>query len=411
MSTEHVKERLSEYIDGLLPDEEKRRIEEHLASCSECAGALGELKKTVSLLRDLDEVEPPAWFTQKVMTRVKEEAGSREGFLRRILGPIHSFIPLEALGAVAIAITVIVVFRSFIPVMKEQYSDLSSKAPATEPAERFDQMEKESNITEQVVPDKKAIEKAPSLPPAPKSGKRKGISPRAIGRPKPDIMKNDTEKGKGFVSPPIESDEIGLMEDTASGGGRVEEEPLSKPEAERKASAALQSAPAEVPSVAPVTEEAAEPTVPVERAEKKKEIKKDKEYTPEPAVPAQPMRRAFTMDKEMEGSSLRSTPPSLYRKILSEQEKRLIRIHLSVLSVDTVVKEIREIAALAGGKFIKTEPDKKKTLVSLSIPKEKIHFLLEKLDMMGEITKTKMPSVEIKGNVDVKIEIRMKITE
>ena len=83
-----IQELLSLFLEGETSPEETRHITEHLSSCQECKKALEELKKTVELVKNLDEVEPPPFFTQKIMAHVREEAalsrvtghGSRQSY-------------------------------------------------------------------------------------------------------------------------------------------------------------------------------------------------------------------------------------------------------------------------------------------------------------------------------------------
>lgn len=372
MKAEHVKDSLSAYLDGLLSEEERRQVEEHLAGCTECSGALDELTKTLSLLNDLEDVEPPAWFTQKVMSTVREEAGSRQGFVRRLLAPIHSFIPLEALGALAIAITMIVLLRGMLPDMVKTYKEEAPKPPSSAPAEQFNRMKEMPPEPQPLAEAKKDITKAP-LPSA-----RVQSPTGALGG------------GKGYA-PAVDRDKIGILEDRATPVGKAEEESVRA--MKMKEGAALRSAPAEPSTVEEHMEQGLRPSM--------------------AASPrAQPMQeRALIMTEEEVETAAKPVPPPLKKKIAAEREKRLIRVHLSVLSIDTVEKEIEEITRLAGGKIIKTRHDKDKMVISLTIQSEKSTFFIEKLGMMGEITKKKMPSVKMKDNVEVVIEIQRKIIE
>lgn len=54
---------LSAYIDGQAGESEAKRVEEHLSGCEECRLELDTLRATVSLLRDLPELEVPRSFT------------------------------------------------------------------------------------------------------------------------------------------------------------------------------------------------------------------------------------------------------------------------------------------------------------------------------------------------------------
>ena len=51
-------DRLSEYLDGELPDGERVALESHLATCSDCAGVLADLRRVVSRAQQLEQSGP-----------------------------------------------------------------------------------------------------------------------------------------------------------------------------------------------------------------------------------------------------------------------------------------------------------------------------------------------------------------
>ncbi len=107
MNHNDIRHKLSEYMDGTLTSEEKTLVEEHLKTCPDCSNALMELRKTVEHIRKVEEVEPPAWMTQKIMARVRaEEEKKKQGLFQRIFFPLHVKLPLEAIGVLFIAVTV-----------------------------------------------------------------------------------------------------------------------------------------------------------------------------------------------------------------------------------------------------------------------------------------------------------------
>ena len=106
------------YLEGLLSPEDKALLEEHLASCRQCSNALEALKKTGKLLRDIEEVEPPPWFTQRIMSRVRGEAKQETGIIRKLFYPLHIKIPVQALATVLIAVLAFQIYRVGEPEMK-----------------------------------------------------------------------------------------------------------------------------------------------------------------------------------------------------------------------------------------------------------------------------------------------------
>lgn len=50
---------LSDYIDGRLPADVRRDLEEHLTGCSECTTFVGSFRSTVALLQSLTDADLP----------------------------------------------------------------------------------------------------------------------------------------------------------------------------------------------------------------------------------------------------------------------------------------------------------------------------------------------------------------
>jgi hypothetical protein len=68
-----ARRRLSEHLDGTLPEDIQRAVAAHLERCAACRGELAELSVTVKLLRSLPELEEPAFLATRIDARV--EAG------------------------------------------------------------------------------------------------------------------------------------------------------------------------------------------------------------------------------------------------------------------------------------------------------------------------------------------------
>ena len=118
MECKGVQEKLSAYVEGDVSTDEKRRVEQHVNSCQKCRTALEDLKNTGALVRGLEEVEPPAWLTEKIMARVRAEEGRKGGIFRKLFYPLHVKVPIEALATVLIAVVAVYVFRAAEPEMK-----------------------------------------------------------------------------------------------------------------------------------------------------------------------------------------------------------------------------------------------------------------------------------------------------
>lgn len=123
MECNNIQEKISSYIDERLSPEEKMQVDEHLGECPECRRSFEELQKTVAVMRELDEVEPPPWLEQKVMASIRERERRKQWLLQKLFFPIHIKVPLEIVAAAAIAVTAFFVFRTIEPDFRTMYED------------------------------------------------------------------------------------------------------------------------------------------------------------------------------------------------------------------------------------------------------------------------------------------------
>ena len=86
---------LSDYIDGILPDGQVKRIDQHLSSCSKCRTALSLLEETNRILGLYIEKEPPVGYFNKVWTQIESEITSRKKRKKQEL--IRNVIPVIGL--------------------------------------------------------------------------------------------------------------------------------------------------------------------------------------------------------------------------------------------------------------------------------------------------------------------------
>jgi hypothetical protein len=181
MECDKIQEQLSAYIENTLSPAERQRLDEHLKSCPSCAASLSDLEKTLHYLQGLDEITPPAWLTQQVMSRVKTESErAQKSLWKKLFYPLHIKLPLEAAGIVLIAITALFVFKSIEPEIK------TVMAPSKE------------TVTEYGVREK-------DLPPA--AEPQKSSQPPAVTRPKKDetnIVVTSPREGKSLPAPASE---------------------------------------------------------------------------------------------------------------------------------------------------------------------------------------------------------------
>jgi hypothetical protein len=114
MDHNEIRHALSEYLDGSLPPADRAIVEEHLKSCASCADALAELRKTIEQIKSLEQVEPPAWMTKKIMTKVREEDGKKKSIWRYWFFPFR--FPIETVGVVLLAVTAFFIYKNTQPV-------------------------------------------------------------------------------------------------------------------------------------------------------------------------------------------------------------------------------------------------------------------------------------------------------
>ena len=74
MNHDHVKEQLLLYLDNDLPEDEKRRIEAHLSTCSTCREELAYLKRIPHALKRMPQTSPGLW--DAIETRIQGESQS-----------------------------------------------------------------------------------------------------------------------------------------------------------------------------------------------------------------------------------------------------------------------------------------------------------------------------------------------
>ena len=110
-----IREMLAPCLEGAVTPEQRLAVGEHLSSCGECKAAMEDLKKTMALVKGLEEVEPPPWLSQKIMACVREEAEKRGGILRRFFFPLHIKVPLEVFATFLIVGLVAYVYKTTAP--------------------------------------------------------------------------------------------------------------------------------------------------------------------------------------------------------------------------------------------------------------------------------------------------------
>jgi predicted anti-sigma-YlaC factor YlaD len=75
MKCNEIREQLPDLAAGFVAGQAE--INEHLRSCTECAGAFAELQKTMALLDEWQAPEPSPYFETRLQARLREEMERR----------------------------------------------------------------------------------------------------------------------------------------------------------------------------------------------------------------------------------------------------------------------------------------------------------------------------------------------
>lgn len=145
MICKEINDLLPAYLEDILSPEEKKSVESHLTSCSLCSRVLADLKRAENLVKGLEEVEPPPFFEQRIMARVREEAGQKKGILPKIFFPLHIKIPIQISAMLLVAVLAFYVYQKTeperqrltpfpIPLKESGKGQLSDESPKGLPA-------------------------------------------------------------------------------------------------------------------------------------------------------------------------------------------------------------------------------------------------------------------------------------
>ena len=135
MKHDEIRHKLSEYIDHAVTPEEQAAIDEHLKTCATCVDALAELRKTIEAVKQVEEVEAPAWMTQKIMANVRAEHEQRSGVMNRLF---NYFVLGRAIPVVAVlflTVTAYYIYTSIHPAEKYGEAPVGRIAKQEAPAQ------------------------------------------------------------------------------------------------------------------------------------------------------------------------------------------------------------------------------------------------------------------------------------
>ena len=153
----NIENNLPLYLDNSLSGADKKVVEEHLKSCPRCTKILVQLSKTQTLVNNLAEVEPPVWLKQKIMAKVREEAG-KKSFVQKWFYPLRIKIPVQIFATVCIAVLAVYIYRAGEEQIKEVVPS-SAPAPVMEVQRNQLPEQKMTSSADEVTPKEEAIQK------------------------------------------------------------------------------------------------------------------------------------------------------------------------------------------------------------------------------------------------------------
>ena len=231
MKHAEIRHRLSEYIDGAITPGEKATIEEHLRTCTECSDALRELRKTIEHIHAVGEVESPAWLTQKIMAKVREEQEAKRNLWQRVFAPFLGKFPVQAVAVLFLAVTAFYLYSSINPAQKYTEEPVGMLAKKAAPA--VDQMRDEGKAVREAAPEAKQAPRKPGYksldmkyayetpaPPVPQDRQVAPAPPPEKEAERPTAFEEDAATGKRPAAPRTASPSL-MMERAAPSAGAV----------------------------------------------------------------------------------------------------------------------------------------------------------------------------------------------
>jgi hypothetical protein len=119
MNCQEVRELCSEYVDHRLSPMKIALFEEHLKACLSCSQAVEGMRKTVSLIGSLDEIDASLDFLTQVHRKIKR--GNRKGHpWAWFLEPMRVKVPLELAALLVVSVIGLYLYQKSPEVAKER---------------------------------------------------------------------------------------------------------------------------------------------------------------------------------------------------------------------------------------------------------------------------------------------------
>jgi hypothetical protein len=355
MKHDDIRHTLSEYNDGAVSPKEKKAIESHLKSCTECRNALAELMKTIEHIKKVEELESPAWMTPKIMAKVLAEAELKRSLFQRLFYPLAIKLPIQTVAVLFLAVTTFYIYQNINP------TDKYAEAPGV------------------ITPKKE--------PPA------------AGASMNEQKMKDDSSQTakQAPQTPGYKSLNIKYMYEKPAVPAPVESKPSSAPATTTKQPASEKASAGKLKGFAAPSRASA----PAEE----RDLLKEQEFSARAKKPEAASPYAGAMAKD---EARVETPPSATKaNAVSMGEKKEASISLSVIVKDTNAagKEVEKVVAQFNGRIIKTESLNTRKVFIVKISSSKYNELVEQLKQVGEIKDKGLSSPAHAGDIDIRVEL------
>ena len=316
-----IRHRLSEYIDGTISADEKAEVETHLAACEKCSDALRELQKTVEHVRTIEEVEPPAWMTQKIMANVRAEAEQQRSIYQKLYSAFVVKLPVKAVAVVFLAAIAFTMYRDIrpqkLPEAPIPQAAVKKGAPPSVITKNEQSHAGESLLRSDQVPQKPAY-KALDMK-------------REYGTPAPSVL-----------------------QDKAAASAPAEAKPFAAPEPAQKAIGGQSNI-----------------------LSQKSRAAVEKEETSAPAM-------GFMAEREQRSEGM-ARAARAKAALSDESGAYAAEIAVNVKDPDSAQKEVEKAASALGGRVIRTALPADTRQIIVSIAPDKYADLLSKLRTIGDV--------------------------
>jgi hypothetical protein len=238
MKHEEVRHKLSEFIDGAVTPGEKSAIEQHLKTCAECSDALRELRKAIEHIHAIEEVDSPAWMTQKIMAKVRTEAENKKGIWQRVFAPFLTKFPVQAVAVLFLAVTAYYIYSSINPAQK--YTEEPVGMPAKKEAPAVGRMKEEDDVVREAAPESKEAARKPGYksldmkyayekPAAPVPREQPVASAPAPAKQETQMYAQDkTDLERRSVSPKAKAEAPSLMAEQPAPAAGAAQQPVAR---------------------------------------------------------------------------------------------------------------------------------------------------------------------------------------